>query len=234
MAGISDRDGKIKTALITGKHLFSVEDLQGFFRSIPEIDCYPQHMEDYVTDPSDPEYDVLAFYNLHWDPPDPNDKLGAKTIEVFERLGETSTGMVIFHNGVLAYRGAHETSGADQGHGWQVWNDMVGMPDRSSRSDPEHPLSAKVINTGHPITKAMPSFELLDETYNMPDADPTDGNEVLITTKDPMSTGTLLWTRMWRSSRVMCTPLGHSRKGYNTPQFRQIMVRGIQWVAGRI
>ena len=32
----------------------------------------------------------------------------------------------------------------------------------------------------------------------------------------------------------MCTPMGLSRKGYNTPQFREIMVRGIQWVAGRI
>ena len=42
--------GKIKIALITGQHPFVVQDLQGFFRSIDEVDCYPQHMEDFVND----------------------------------------------------------------------------------------------------------------------------------------------------------------------------------------
>ena len=70
--------GKIKIALITGQHPFVVQDLQGFFRSIDEVDCYPQHMEDFVNDIGSArhinrethwghphlDYDVLVFYNM--------------------------------------------------------------------------------------------------------------------------------------------------------------------------
>jgi type 1 glutamine amidotransferase len=234
MAGASDWNGKIKTAVITGQHPFVVEDLHGFFRSIPEIDFYPQHMEDFVTDIGSSRhfdrqtthghpwlnYDVIVFYNMHRTIPDPDDKLGARTIEVLEKLGEMSTGIVMMHHGVLAFKG------------WQPWSDMVGIQERGFSSDPEHPLSAEVVNPDHPITRDMPSWDMIDETYMMDPAG--EGSDILVTTDHPNSLSTLVWTRQHKNSRVMCTPLGHSRKAYNTPQFRQIMVRGIQWVAGRI
>jgi len=240
MAGASDWNGKIKTAVITGEHPFVVEDFHGFFRSIPEIDFYPQHMEDFVTDIGSSRhwerettfghpwlnYDVIVFYNMHRSIPDPSDKVGARVIEVIEKLGEMSTGIVMMHHGVLAF------VDKDLKKGWQPWNDMVGIQDRTFNSEPEHPLSADVINPDHPITKGMPSWDMIDETYMMDAAG--EGSDILVTTDHTKSTSTLLWTRQYRKSRVMCTPLGHSRKAYNTPQFRQIMVRGIQWVAGRI
>ena len=234
MAGASDWDGKIKTAVITGEHPFVVEDLHGFFRSIPEIDFYPQHMEDFVTDSSGSRhwerqtthghpwlnYDVIVFYNMHQQIPDPEDKLDARTIEVLERLGETSTGLVFMHHGVLAFMG------------WQLWSDMVGIQDRSFTADHEHPLSAEVVNPDHPITKDMPSWEMIDETYIIDP--PGEDSDILVTTDNPNGVTNLVWTRQHRNSRVMGTQLGHGRIGYNTPQFRQIMARGIQWVAGRL
>ena len=38
---------KIKTAVITGHHPFDVPAFYGAFRSMPEIDFYPQHMEEF-------------------------------------------------------------------------------------------------------------------------------------------------------------------------------------------
>ena len=234
MAGSSDWDGKIKIAVITGEHPFVVEDLHGFFRSIPEIDFYPQHMEDFVTDNSGSRlyegpkiyghpwlnYDVLVFYNMHRSPPDPEDRVGARTIEVIERLGEASTGIVMMHHGILAFRD------------WQLWSDIVGIQDRSFSGDVEHPLSAEVVNPDHPIIKGMPSWDMIDETYIMEEVG--EDSEILVKTDYPNSMKALVWTRMYKKSRVMCTGLGHSRRAYNTPQFRQIMVRGIQWAAGRL
>ena len=45
---------------------------------------------------------------------------------------------------------------------------------------------------------------------------------------------TLGWTRQHGRSRVMVYTGGHSRIPYNTPEFRTVVVRGIQWLAGRL
>lgn len=236
MAGASDWNGKIKTAVITGEHPFVVEDFHGFFRSMPEIDFYPQHMEDFVTDISSSRhyerqttfghpwlnYDVIVFYNMHRQNPDPEDRTGARTIEVIEKLGEMSTGLVFMHHGILAFKD------------WPIWSEMVGIEDRSFTSDPEHTMSAEVVNPDHPITKGIASWDMIEETYKMDSATGEGGNDILVTTDHPTSLESFVWTRQYKKSRVMCTPMGHSRKGYNTPQFREIMVRGIQWVAGRL
>ena len=86
---MTDWRGKIKIALITGQHPFVVQDLQGFFRSIDEVDCYPQHMEDFVNDIGSArhinretywghphlDYDVLVFYNMQRRLPGPRGPL---------------------------------------------------------------------------------------------------------------------------------------------------------------
>ena len=71
MSGFS-ADVKIKTAVITGHHPFDVPAFYGAFRSMPEIDFYPQHMEEFAADEGDRrrEYDVLLFFNFHQTTPD--------------------------------------------------------------------------------------------------------------------------------------------------------------------
>jgi hypothetical protein len=39
---------KITVAVVTGRHPHDVPNFHAVFRSIPDIDFYPQHMEDFV------------------------------------------------------------------------------------------------------------------------------------------------------------------------------------------
>ena len=231
---MTDWRGKIKIALITGQHPFVVQDLQGFFRSIDEVDCYPQHMEDFVNDIGSArhinretywghphlDYDVLVFYNMQRRLPDPEDRFQKREIEVANLLGETSQGILMLHHAVLAYKG------------WQPWSDICGIEDRTSSSEREHPITITPANPDHPITKGMEPWEMVDETYMM--NEPGEDCEPLLTTDDPHSMTTLGWTRQHGRSRVMVYTGGHSRIAYNTPEFRTVVVRGIQWLAGRL
>jgi len=90
----------------------------------------------------------------------------------------------------------------------------------------------EIANPDHPITKGMEPFEVVDETYMMPDADP--GNEILLTTDNANSTKTVGWTRQYKKSRVFCTPLGHDKLVWAHPSFRQLVQRAIEWCANRI
>ena len=55
------KNGKIKTAVITGEHPYDVVGFQSMLRSLPEIEAYPQNMWDFITDPArgPGDYEVL-------------------------------------------------------------------------------------------------------------------------------------------------------------------------------
>ena len=62
---------KITTAIVTGRHPFNVPAFQRLFRSIPEVDAYPQPLEDFAADAGNcrKDYEVVVFYNFHQDTP---------------------------------------------------------------------------------------------------------------------------------------------------------------------
>ena len=108
---------KIRVAVITGHHPYDVVGLQALFRSLPEIDAYPQNLEDFVTDTGGSRggYEVVVFYNYHL--PTPGNEqfpLGGNVREVLEELGETEQGIFVLHHAILAYPD------------WPLWQQIVG------------------------------------------------------------------------------------------------------------
>ena len=73
---------------------------------------------------------------------------------------------------------------------------------------------------------------MVDETYSMASAG--QDSHILLTTDHPESMRVLGWTRQFRKSRVFCFQSGHDNLTYVDPNFRKILLRGIQWCAGRI
>jgi type 1 glutamine amidotransferase len=45
---------------------------------------------------------------------------------------------------------------------------------------------------------------------------------------------TIAWTRRFGQARVFCLESGHDRQTFGDPNYRQVVARGIRWVAGRI
>src|SRR5687768_10522788 len=63
--------GKITTAVVTGEHPFNVPAFHNLFRSLPDVDYYPQHLDDFVADWGNvrTRYDVVLLFNWHLDTP---------------------------------------------------------------------------------------------------------------------------------------------------------------------
>ncbi|MCX7597539.1 MAG: hypothetical protein N2512_01535, partial [Armatimonadetes bacterium] len=89
---------KIKVAVVTGGHPFDVPALHQAFRSIPDIDFYPQHMEDFTTDVAGirDTYDVVVFYNFHQTTPTGEGPWHEQKMkEALEKVGTTPQGIVV-------------------------------------------------------------------------------------------------------------------------------------------
>jgi len=73
---------------------------------------------------------------------------------------------------------------------------------------------------------------MIDETYKMDD--PGEGSHALLTTDNPTSMKTIAWTRQHKNARVFCFQSGHDNDTFVDPNFREVLARGIQWVAQRL
>lgn len=220
---IATTDGKIKTAVITGKHPFDVPAFHTAFRSMPEIDFYAQDMEDFAADIGErrAEYDALLFFNFHQETPgnagSPGDEA---TKTALETLGDSEQGIIILHHALLAYPD------------WPLWASLVGIQVSGWRVHMDINLSIQVANPRHAITKGLSDWVMLDETYVM--GEPDANSEILLFTDDARSMRSIAWTRRYKNARVFCFQSGHDHNAYENPNFRRVVSRGIQWAAGRL
>ena len=209
---------QITAAVITGDHAFDVPGFHAVFREMSEVDSYVQHQDNFAADVGRvrDRYDVLVFYNMPRETPAD----GSRAKAVLEALGETGQGIFLLHHAILAYRE------------WPFWNELVGIQDRSFGYDHSQEIRVEVQVPDHPITQGLEAWDMVDETYSMdgPDAD----SDELLVVDHPKSMKTIGWARRFRESRVYCFQSGHDNLTYVDPNFRAVILRGIQWCAGRI
>jgi len=215
--------GKIRVAVVTGRHPFDVPGFHALFRSMPAIDPYVQHLEDFASASTQERawYDVVLFYNMHTATPtgdEPWYEMGIKA--ALEGLGSSSQGIFVLHHAILAFPD------------WPIWSDVVGIPDRRFGYHHDQSIRVQVGNTKHPIMLGLQDWDMVDETYTMHDAGA--GSEILLTVEHPRSMKTIAWTRQHGQARVFCLELGHDNAAYAHPSFRAVVERGVQWCAGRM
>ena len=221
-----DRDvktEKIKTAVITGAHPFDVPAFHAVFRAMPEIDFYPQHLEEFAADfgKRRQEYHVLLFFNFTQATPGSSSTAqDRETKAALEKLGESDQGIFLLHHAILAF--PH----------WQLWSDLVGIQDRRFGWHMDHRTFIQVADSQHPITQGLNDWNMLDETYTM--HEPAEDSQVILTTDDPQSMKSIAWTRRYKNAPVFCFQSGHDHLAYENPNFRQVISRGIHWAAGRL
>jgi hypothetical protein len=207
----------LRVAVVTGGHAYDVINFHKLFRTLPAVDAYIQHMEDFVATPeaARDEYNAIVFYHMLTQGPSEG---AVKT--ALEHLGTTEQGLVILHHALLAYPQ------------WSTWSELVGIADRKFGFYHDQQLHVQVANAQHPITHGLKSWDMTDETYTMANAG--EGSEILLTVDHPKSMKTIGWTRQFKKSRVFCMESGHDNQAWANPHFRQVLQRGIQWSVRRI
>jgi type 1 glutamine amidotransferase len=183
----------IKTAVITGGHHFDVPAFIDLFRSMNELDFYPQTLENFAADVGGVRlnYEALVFYNMH-------SELTKATQAVYEALGETSQGLVFLHHAILAFPDWPHMEAIT---GYHATLDFTYLHDET--------LQVQIAMPDHPITRGLNAWQMVDETYMLPDVGL--GNQVLLTTDHPRSMRTLAWTRGHKKARVFVFTPGHER-----------------------
>jgi uncharacterized protein len=219
---MENRKETLNVAVVTGGHAFDVVGFHELFHSLPGINPIIQHMDDFATTPDSVRnvYDVIVLYHYLLDGPTDESLpwYSGKPRTVQERLGETSQGIVVLHHTVLAYPE------------WSLWNELVGIRDRSFSYHPDQRFEVKVASSNHPITQGLNTWTMTDETYRMVSAG--EDSQILLTTDHADSLTSLAWTRQYKQSRVFCTTLGHDRSAWEEPCFRTLLGQGIHWCSG--
>lgn len=213
---------KIKLAVITGKHPYEVLSFQELFKSMQDIDSYPQHIEEFSADQSaQKQYDVLLFYNFNQETPlNTDDYWQASIKSAIENIGETRQGIVILHHAILAFPD------------WGIWSDICGIKNRRFNYYLDQSIKVNVETYEHPIVRSIKDWEMIDETYTMDE--PGEDSFILLSTHHYNSMKALAWTRQYKNARIFCYQSGHDSKAYNNDNFRKVLKNGIIWVAGII
>lgn len=219
---LQKNSGRIQVAVIEGAHPFDVPAWHQMFRSYDFMDYYPQPIENWIADwgKCRNDYDVALFYNMNMDPA--SSPLAQGVDEALAAFTRAGGGVCILHHALLAFPENPVFAGA------------IGLPDRSFDYHPEQELRVEIANPEHPICQGVNAFTLNDETYVVADARSEDGNDILLVTDHPKSMKTLGWTRTLNSGRVFCLQCGHDNLVWSCPEFREIIGRGIRWLAGKL
>lgn len=218
------KNNPVKTAVVTGGHSYDVVNFQGLFHGLDGIEPYVQHMDDFASSPEDvrDSYEAVVFYIMLMEGPCDEGQpwYAGKPKEALEHLGETEQGILVLHHAILAYPQ------------WSLWNEIVGIEDRSFGYHVDQSIHIEVADEKHPITRGMSGWDMVDETYTM--ADTAIGSDVLLTAAHPKSMKTIGWTRQQRKARVFCLQSGHDNQTWQDARFREVLQRGIHWTARRI
>ncbi|MDE0088017.1 MAG: ThuA domain-containing protein [Candidatus Poribacteria bacterium] len=199
-------------AVVTGEHGFREKDFDAVFQSMEGIAFVREDLDVFVDDPDQKEYDTVVFYNFHR--PYPTEEQ-AKTIL---GLTERGQGLVILHHAILAFPE------------WDKYSDMCGIHERTDFGYfPKQTLQVQVTDPTHPITEGIADWEMGDETYTMKSAG--EDSTILLTVDHPNSMDVLGWAREYGNSRIFCLQSGHDNVTYSNPNFREVLLRWIQWCA---
>jgi hypothetical protein len=228
--------GKTTVAVVTGEHPFNVPGFHNMFRSMSEIDYYPQQLHHFVVDMGRvrTQYDVVLLYNFHQDIP-PMDEHHwwwfGRTAEELKELGKVEQGIVMLHHGIYAFPQ------------WEFWSELVGIPhlertyalDELAGNSFCEKLRIEIMDAGHPIVRGLSAWDMYLETWGFGAVEPGPDCHVILRTDHPkMRLKAMAWTHQFRNARVFCLQSGHNNDSYVDPNFRTVLSRGIQWAAGRL
>ena len=229
---------KIDIAVVTGEHPFDVPAFHRLFCSMPEINYYPQHLDQFVRDWGKvrTRYDVVLFYNWHQDTPPGNERgwWHQGTKEALEEICETGQGIVILHHAIGAFPK------------WEFWSELVGRNHRPFTVDQFFAwfdegfvvfdnLHMKIADPVHPITLGLDDCDIPSETWGSSIGNPISDCHILMTTDHPkMELKAMAWIHQYKKARVFCLQPGHDNASYVNPNFRTMLSRGIQWVSGHL
>ena len=212
----------LRVAVVTGGHAFDVPEFYKLFRQLPGVDAYPQHIEHFASSSETirDAYDAVVFYGMErGEAPQVGPHYAGDAKAALERIVERGQGIVILHHALLAWEK------------WDDWDRVIGHDERNFSWKPDLDLKIEVADQDHPITQGLAGFATVDEGYVLHGKH--DGQStVLLTAEHEDIMKEVAWAREVDNCRVFVLTLGDNPTAWANPGFRDVLARGINWVAG--
>ena len=115
---------------------------------------------------------------------------------------------------------------------WPEYHDVTGggWDVEVSWHAPYAQFSVEVTDPDHPAAVGLSGFVTSDELYTK--IGWRDGNDVFMATDHDGQAQPMAWTRSYGDGRVFTTTLGHDGASLAPPQYRRMLLNGIDWVGG--
>jgi len=113
--------------------------------------------------------------------------------------------------------------------------ERIGLAADSGKTKYLHtPVELNIVApANHPITRGLPAkLQFLDEPY-WPMIGDTNKVQILATAQEEGQARPMMWTFEKGKGRVFASIFGHYTWTWNDPLFRLIVLRAIEWTAGR-
>lgn len=163
------------------------------------------------------KFDVVFLHFNNWERPDPNEAAKENLRSFVERGG----GLVLLHFACGAFSE------------WREFPKLAGRVwDRKNNHDPRGAFRVELVNTTHPITHGLTSFETDDELYTGLTGDQP---ITLLAKARSRTTGAdqpMAFTWTYGQGRIFHSPLGHDARAIHTPTTAELIRRGVAWTAG--
>jgi type 1 glutamine amidotransferase len=211
-------------AVVTGGHAFDVPAFRELLSTMKNCDVYIQDLDNWAASKGDGAYDMydaFLFYNMnYWGILSVRDDMDARITDAIAAIGESRQGIVVLHHALLSFTDM------------PAYSNVCGIAHRKIRGFGAADLRTHIELPDHPITKGLADWTMHDEYFVIDP--PGDASQVLLTTDHPQSMKPIGWTHPHRNARVFCYQSGHGPGAYANETYREVLSRGIAWVAGRI
>jgi len=217
----------LRVLLITGGHGFEQGPFFKMFDELPGVVCrkaaYPQAAA--LLKPGlEKECDVIVMYDMV-------KAITPEQQQAFVALLNRGIGLVLLHHNLAAHEDWPEFTKIRGGRYFLKAGTVDGKAYPPSTFAEGQTVNVIVADRSHFITKGLADYTLHDEIYAGCYVSPA--VHVLLKTDHPKSCPDLAWAHTYGKSRVFYLMSGHDHQAWANPNFREILLRGIRWTAGR-
>jgi lysophospholipase L1-like esterase len=220
---LAPRMGTPRVLLITGGHPYDTTEFYELFRSMQPLRfdslSHPHALRmlasEYIF-----SYDALLFYDYQ-------PGLPLTDSARYTNLTLHGLPMLFLHHSICSFQQ------------WDQFKQLIGgkyvmesegnAPGKVSGYQHDLTIPVRVLDHGHPITRGLEDFEILDEGYS--DLELTGEIHPLLGTDHPECSGVLAWTNRFGQSPVVYVMLGHDRHAYSNPSFRLLIYNSLNWLS---
>lgn len=217
----------IRVLLTYGGHGFNRKAFLQMFDDMPEVEYTSAKLPktvDLLKPGLEQKYDVVVRYDM------------VKSFSPAQRkafiglLGE-GIGLVSIHHNLGAHRDWDEYAKIVGGKYVFKQKSINGKKQQRSSFAHGRDIDVEVIDSNHPVTKAVSDFTIHDETYKDCWHDPH--AKILLATDQAESDRQIAWVTQYAKSRIFCLQLGHNADAWRHPAYGKLLLNGIRWAAGR-